>query len=248
MRLISSLLTVAAIFPITPAYSQDGDYKNAFVEANILSIFYHELGHAIIDLMNVPIFGQEEDAADVMSVLLIDWLYNEEDAQAIAYDSAFGYLNDPNQTEEVPYWDLHGPDEQRFFNHICVFFGANPEEREDLADDLGLPDERAETCPDEYDQANNSWGAIFDEMENHTESVSMVFKAGRALDEHIAVQLLEDEVRHMNEDLKLPQKVTVEVVDCGEANAFYDPESVTITFCSEFVGHLEEIYDVLFPR
>ncbi len=56
------------------------------IKANVLAIFYHELGHAVMDVMDVPIFGEEEDAADVMSVLLIDWLFSEEAAQDNVYD------------------------------------------------------------------------------------------------------------------------------------------------------------------
>ena len=159
MTRLFHLPAVLALSVLLCAPARASEEKAAFIEANILSIFYHELGHAVIDLMDVPIFGQEEDAADVMAVLLIDWLYEEETAQAIAYDSAFGYINDPEQTEEVPYWDLHGPDEQRFYNHVCLFYGANPEDREELAADLGLPDERAETCPEEYDHGPRQAGA-----------------------------------------------------------------------------------------
>ena len=53
--------------------------------------FYHELGHAVIDTMQVPIFGQEEDAADVFSILLIDEIFEPESANIIAYDAAFGF-------------------------------------------------------------------------------------------------------------------------------------------------------------
>jgi hypothetical protein len=41
--------------------------------------------------MSVPIFGQEEDAADVVSILMIDQVYDEEPAQDIAYDAALGF-------------------------------------------------------------------------------------------------------------------------------------------------------------
>ena len=46
-----------AVFALTlagmslPAHAQSMDRQQAFVEANILGIFYHELGHAVIDLM-----------------------------------------------------------------------------------------------------------------------------------------------------------------------------------------------------
>lgn len=226
-----------------PATAQEVDPRRAFVEANILGIFYHELGHAVIDLMQVPIFGQEEDAADVMSVLLIDWLFEEDAAQNIAYDSAFGYINDPEGTQEVAYWDLHGPDEQRFYNHVCLFFGANPDDRDDLAADLGLPEERAETCPEEYDQAADSWGAIFDEMDAQDSGVPMVFSPGNGEGAAVINELLGPEVEAMNGDLKLPEAITVRVEACDEPNAFYDPSDISITICTEFPGHLEDIYD-----
>lgn len=237
------LTTALSITWLAPANAQDTSARDAFVEANILSVFYHELGHAIIDLMEVPIFGQEEDAADVMSVLLMNWLFEEETARSIAYDSAFGFINDPEQTQEVQYWDLHGPDEQRYYNHVCIFYGAKPDEREDLAEELGLPEDRADWCPAEYEQAENAWGMIFDEMDDQTAGVPMVFVPGDGEGATIANRMLEAEVSNMNTDIKLPEEVTVKVESCDEANAFYDPAEVSITFCTEFIAHLEDLHD-----
>jgi hypothetical protein len=237
------LATTLSIACLAPLHAQEAPSKEAFVEANILSIFYHELGHAIIDLMDVPIFGQEEDAADVMAVLLINWLFEEETAVSIAYDSAFGFINDPEGTQEVQYWDLHGPDEQRYYNHVCIFYGANPEQRADLAAELGLPADRADWCPAEYEQAENSWGMIFDEMDEQATAVPMVFVAGNGDGAAMANRMLESEVGNMNSVVKLPKELTVKVEPCDEANAFYDPQDVSITFCTEFIEHLEDLYD-----
>jgi hypothetical protein len=226
------------------------EFRRAFIDANILSVFYHEFGHAVIDLLGVPIYGQEEDAADVVSVLLIDRFFDEEDAQDIAYDSAFGYINDPDGQEEVPYWDLHGPDEQRYYNHVCLFYGANPDERTELADDLGLPEERAESCSEEYAQAEDSWGALFEEMSEDTELKSkLTLKAGSfagakyAEDYSYLNHLLSDEINHINSRFSLPEEVTVTIDKCGEANAYYDPEAMSIGFCVEFVDHLASLYN-----
>lgn len=239
------LSAIVSMVPLLGAQAQEADARTAFVEANILAIFYHELGHAVIDLMEVPIFGQEEDAADVMSVVLIDWLFDEDAAQDIVYDSAFGFINDPEQTEEVAYWDLHGPDEQRYYNHICLFYGANPDDREDLAIELGLPEERAQSCAEEYDLAAASWGAVFDEMDAQPSGQKMVFRAGTGRDAEIANRVLAAEISSLNEDLTLPQAITVEVASCEDPNAFYDPDEVSITFCTEFVPHLETLYKLV---
>ena len=237
-------LLLGASLLCAPAFAQELTPQQAFVEANIVSIFYHEMGHAVIDLMGVPIFGQEEDAADAMAVLLIDALYGEQAAQDIAYDSAFGYINDPDGTEEVAYWDLHGPDEQRFYNHVCLFYGANPDDRAALAEDLGLPEERAETCPEEYDQAISSWGAVFDEMEQGSGTSFTLAPMAADVPPEIAA-LMEDEIAALNRDFSLPEPVTVKIEPCGEANAFYDPGDVSITLCTEFIPHLQELHDKL---
>ncbi len=241
MPRLSVFATAVSLACLGPVHAQDVSPREAFVEANILSIYYHELGHAIIDLMEVPIFGQEEDAADVLSVLLINWLFDEETAVSIAYDAAFGYINDPDGTHAVHYWDIHGPDEQRYYNHVCIFFGANPEERQDLALDLGLPEDRAQWCSVEYAQAEEAWGLIFDEMDEHVEGVPMVFVPADDADR--VNRILAAEVANMNTIVKLPEAVTVKVDACGEANAFYDPADISITFCTEFIAHLEDIYD-----
>jgi len=242
MRLHYYLFAFVIFQFMLPVNAQEQGEQDAFVEANILSIFYHEFGHAVIDLMQVPIFGQEEDAADVMAVLLINELFEEEAAQDIAYDSAFGYINDPEGIEEIAYWDLHGPDEQRYYNHVCLFYGADTERRKALAEELGLPEERADSCAEEFDQAHESWSLIFDEMRDQPESNAMVFSEGSGEYTETLNQLLAEEVASLNADLTLPQQVRVIVDSCDEPNAFYDPEAVSITFCVEFIPHLETLF------
>lgn len=218
---------------------ESSDPRDDFLAANILGIFYHEFGHAVIDLMELPMFAQEEDAADALSALMIDWLFEEEWAQSIAYDSAFGYLVS-DEGEEPAWWDVHGPDEQRFYNHVCLIYGANPDQRDDLAEDLGLPEERAEYCPDEYDMANASWGSVFDAMADLTSGPPMVFVPGG---DGFVNRVLAEEVAHINALARLPEQVTVSVAPCGEANAYYYSDDRLITFCEEFAPFLLNLYD-----
>lgn len=222
----------------------DGDSaREDFVTANIIAIFYHELGHALIDKLQLSVLGQEEDAADVLSVIMIDWIFEEESAQGIAIDSAFGFLNDPENTQEVAYWDVHGPDEQRFYNHVCLFYGANPDARAELAKELELPEERAEGCPDEFALAADSWGTTFDAMEAEQKPIPMVFEPAFKGADDLTHRILKEEVAQVNQLFKLPAKVTVTVEDCDEANAFYIPEESKIVMCSEFAPYLEEQFD-----
>lgn len=205
-----------------------------FTENNLLAIFYHELGHAIIDQMQVPIFGQEEDAADALSILLIDALYDDASAESIAYDSAALFWIEAQN--EPAFWDVHGPDEQRFFNTVCLFYGANPDGREDFAKELELPEERKDGCEDEFVLASDSWGAVLDEMaEDSSLSGKLILNAV------VPMPIVRQEIEALNAEILWPKDIEVTVKACGDANAYYDLDEQGLTMCSELRGWLEEI-------
>ncbi len=236
------LLTTATLIAATSASAQDLTEDQAtYVAANLLGIFYHELGHALIDQMGLPIFGQEEDAADVLSAFMIDALFDEETAVALVYDTAFGFRAEADDTgNDVAWWDVHGPDLQRYYNAVCIFYGANPDERGDVAEDLGLPEERADYCPDEYDQAAGSWGAVLDELAKAGagETLILVVDDPGLAGAGILIDVIGAELAALNAEMSLPQDMPVNIAACGEANAFYDPQAQAITMCTEFVAHL----------
>jgi hypothetical protein len=241
--------TAIALTAAMPAQAKfrysDGEDLQSYVESNLLSVFYHELGHALIDIMGLPIFGQEEDAADVLSVFLIDAFWEEESAVQIAYDSAFGFQAEADQYEPI-FWDVHGPDLQRYYNLICVFYGANPDEREDVANELGLPEERAEYCDVEYDQANGSWGDVLDKItaENGGNTIRMSRVERDTDGANVTADLMIAEIEALNEEFKLPSQLTVNVEECGEANAWYDPDAKEIVMCSEFADDIADNADL----
>ncbi|WP_439121686.1 DUF4344 domain-containing metallopeptidase [Marivita sp.] len=236
-RVLSAAVAIAA----GPVLADDAE--DAFVEANILGIFYHELGHALIDVMQMPVFGQEEDAADVASILLIDHLFEPESALDMAYDVANGFWAEAvaNADDPVPYWDVHGPDEQRFYNTVCIFYGGDPDTRDDFAEDMELPEERADYCVEEYALAADSWGAVFDELVEGMEP--MQFSA--QVEGSFTAQIIGAEVEALNADFGFPSVVAVITGECGEANAFYDPSDQSVTMCEEFENHLRQLYRAL---
>ena len=247
---VLSILVFAAALPaaalaksVEPVARQD---EADFVEANVLGIFYHELGHAAIFAEGVPIFGQEEDAADVFSILMIDALYDEETAQSLAADASFGFAGEAEardkEDDDVAWWDVHGPDEQRYYNTVCLFYGGDPDNRQDFAEALELPEERADGCAEEYAQASESWGAVLDDMTEISGRAVMTFSATR---DSAAARILRAEVDQLNSELRLSIPIAVSVEPCGEANAFFDPETSKIVFCSEFEDHLHEVYQLL---
>ena len=217
--------------------------QERFIKANILAVFYHELGHAVIDVEDLPIYGQEEDAADVFSIFMIDALFEEELARDVAFDTAQGFRAEKAfdaQTDAEDNWSgVHGLSEQRFYNSVCIFYGANRAMRRGFADELGLPEARAETCVEEYAQANHSWGAVLDDLIARGAGKSLRFD-GQGLGSR-AAELLAHEVAYLNSVLQLAAPITVVVEPCDDANAYYYTSERLIQFCEEFEIYFEDM-------
>ncbi len=231
---------VFAVAVLAPLQAQADAIEDDFVSANLISVFYHEMGHALIDILRLPVFGQEEDAADTASILFIHDTFDDKAALSIAYDAALGFAAaaDNEGSADETAWHVHGASLQRFFNLVCIFYGGDVDARDDFAQDMGLPEERAVTCQEEFELADDSWGPVFDELYEVGAGDSLTFSGPADSFTH---DIIAAEVDAINGLMSLPQDLEITVEPCGEANAFYDPALVKITICSEFEPYLREI-------
>lgn len=243
-----SALTMACL-SISPVQAQkvDEDLRD-YIRANTIFFIYHELGHALIDLMLLPVFGQEEDAADVLGVVLSETINEEEDTEFIMLAAAdnFAYMAETAAQEgyELAFWDTHGLDQQRYFTVLCLFYGANPDSRGFVTGTDMLPEDRQQTCPEEYQLAQDSWGPVLDEIAAPNEpSEWLIFTStGQAEDafEKIVRDTVSDEAGFLN-DLFLPEfSLSIDFARCGEANAYYEPDAQKITICAELAALFSE--------
>jgi hypothetical protein len=118
-----------------------------------LFVVLHETAHAVFHILAVPVLGQEEDAADQLAVLAAT-TFGGDFAERMLRAAAFMYDHDSKARRpgEEDFADVHGLDRQRFYNVLCLAWGADPK-LYDFAKDLGkLPEERAQWCHEEYDQ------------------------------------------------------------------------------------------------
>ncbi|WP_172299331.1 DUF4344 domain-containing metallopeptidase [Pseudoruegeria sp. HB172150] len=242
-RLLALVLALGLAIPAQAARLRDGSHE--YLAANLLAIFYHEFGHALIDILKLPIFGQEEDAADVLSVFMIDALFDGETAVDMAYHTAYGFLGEAKNSsgDEPAYWDVHGPDLQRYYTFVCLFYGADPDNRRRVAEDLELPDARRMTCVDEYEKAAESWGPVVTSLYDNGPGRSIRFLTDHHVDEYgrFTAKVLQEEVDAMNTKLSLPKRMLVRVEECGTANAFYDAKTREIIICAEFARYLADL-------
>jgi hypothetical protein len=115
----------------------------------------HEVGHAIFDILDVPMFGHEEDAADNFATYIM-LQFGERQAHRLIGGAAWSwraYLGDYKKNPVVPtrlsaFASDHGLPQERFYNLICLAFGADRIGFADFA--TYLPSTRAPTCWREY--------------------------------------------------------------------------------------------------
>jgi hypothetical protein len=118
-----------------------------------VEVFLHEIGHALFDMLKVPILGREEDAADQIAAYSLLQLGKDE-ARRTVVGVAFMYGHEAQgQTPNMKQFaDAHGLPAQRFYNLLCMAYGADPELFADLVEKKYLPESRADGCADEYRQ------------------------------------------------------------------------------------------------
>jgi len=218
--------------------------RAAFVSANVITTLYHELGHAIVHLMELPVLGREEDAADALATLLVHHLHSEDEAGAIIAYAALGFEYAMQQAEGFApaYWGAHSLDGQRQAMIICHFYAAAPETRMNLAVALGMPPEMAETCAWEFYNVETSWGPVLDELAVLPgRGGGLVFQP-QGHDAALEA-LVGAEVDRLNRILRLPAEVRVTVEPCGQANAFYVWDDPHILMCTEYAAWFAAAWD-----
>jgi hypothetical protein len=109
----------------------------------------HETGHAVFNMLNVPVFGREEDAADELAIFIA--LQMDKDvARTIVKGRARFYGLYGNPEEFKDFSDEHGTSSQRFYNFLCLAYGGDPDNFKDFVDKGVLPATRAPNCATEY--------------------------------------------------------------------------------------------------
>ena len=129
----------------------------------LIDVFLHESGHAVFDILKVPVLGREEDAADLFSAYIM-LQFGKEDAHRLILGSAYQYKADvvsPQGTLK-DYADVHAVPAQRFYNVLCIAYGADQKLFADVVEKGYLPKERAEGCDDEYEQAVFAFKKLID--------------------------------------------------------------------------------------
>jgi hypothetical protein len=129
----------------------------------LLDTALHEFSHALFDMLDLPVLGREEDAADqVASYMTLN--FGKAEARRLIMGTANAYKTEAEAAAAPPslkeFADEHGTPAQRAYNVLCIAYGADPKLFGDVVTKGYLPKKRADVCEDEYQQVSQAFETL----------------------------------------------------------------------------------------
>jgi hypothetical protein len=257
--LIGLVLALAAL----PAAAFDlTDYGKAhrteierFAVNNSLFTLYHEVAHLLIDQMDLPVIGREEDVADNIATWLLLQRGTLEANRALE-DAAQGWImtgdSYDNHWTDEDFASGYSPDRQRAMQIVCMIVGANQTAFRPVANYYSMHPDRQNSCHFEYELVDRSLRRLLGDAGAGTD-VNIVYDA-TSPDLEPAENMLRDSgimetvATQVRKGYRLDRPLKMTATECGEANAFYDSNTVEIIFCYELMDEFVAMYGADLPR
>jgi hypothetical protein len=253
--LTATLLSILGLSGLTQAHELSKQQRaeiRRFASNNSLFVLYHEVGHLLFDQLELPVLGREEDAADNVATWI---LLNKRTKQAerTLADAAQGWVLSgiayDSGGDESDYAAGHSLDKQRAYQIVCLMVGMDSDTFHPIADEYRMDSTRQDSCNWDYSMINRSLlgllsreqgsgggtqvNVTYHEPSEDLAAAADAFKSSGVFDE------VADEVRQKY-NIRTP--VAFNAQTCGEANAFYDPETVEVIFCYELMQDYMDLY------
>jgi hypothetical protein len=225
-----------------------------FVVGNMLFVILHEMGHAAITQLSIPVLGKPEDAADSFAAVGLIRI-GSTFTQRVLADAAKGwFLNDRRDTatdDTVAFYDEHGLDQQRAYQIVCFMVGSDDEKFKDLAKEVKLPSERQDTCGGDYSNASWSWDQVLKphvrQPDQPVTKIDVIYGEAKGPLETVAnmmksIGLLEALATHTGEAFVWPAPFTIEAQTCGFPNARWDFQTHKLVVCYELAADFADLY------
>jgi hypothetical protein len=169
----------------TPVYETTAANEarvKCMTDGTLTVVLLHETGHMMIHELNLPVLGEEEDAADRFAAAALmnrspddKPLSLQQSCQGVApvnaamqdvaLVSAAVFFDAIYQqslaAHRAPSWgDEHGQPEQRAFTILCLLYGENPQQFAAIVDQVKLPEQRRIGCAAEAANNKTAWEAV----------------------------------------------------------------------------------------
>jgi hypothetical protein len=148
IRICYELLTELGNHEDEMATGELASFENAFA-----FILLHQVGHALIDVLQLQVGVPTEEAADQFVAVMAGLAPGELDGLA----DGVAVLHDLELDWETPETGATALDGRRWAKLACLLYGGDPETHEAMVEERHLTASRAKSCPGEYDDARAAW-------------------------------------------------------------------------------------------
>ena len=138
------------------AAKADASVRERVLVGAFVQVAFHETAHAVFDILQIPVWGRANDAADRLAAFIMVNFGEDVAMQTILGTAEFFRLSGRTWNGSE-FAEVNSPEAQRFYNYLCIAVGGapksfdflvNPKEQEEQL----LPDRRAERCQGEFEQ------------------------------------------------------------------------------------------------
>jgi hypothetical protein len=244
--------------PLRRLSLQQRQARVEFVVGNIFFVAMHELGHAVVSELKVPVLGREEDTADVFAIGAALRIVANEFAHRILVGAARGWFLSARRAKkerEAPrYYERHGLDEQRAYHIVCLMVGHDPVRFKDVADEHKLPEDRRQSCGWDYETGAWSWHRV---MVSHLRAASQPKTSIEVIygdaDGTLApfargfreLRFLELLAEYASSRYLWPYPMVMEMRSCGDAGARWTIPTRRMHICYELAQEFAELFGEL---
>lgn len=245
--------------------SSDDEYseEGAIHLGTILGVFYHEIGHALVNEFKLPVVGPQEDVADEYAAFTFtEHLQRQRKSETIALmsaASAYTYLaqakKDAKAGFSTPWFDEHSPNLNRFSKVICILYGAVPEVFVGVMGSAKIPEHNRRRCERDYAFKRESWNqllrphrrAISDahpgDHSPDAKGASVQVVYGEEIKEYAKImgpilrelRFFEEIAESLSRQYVWRRDLKIIVTECGTINAFYSFDDAAVIMCYELM-------------
>jgi hypothetical protein len=139
----------------------DPGMRELVLTGTLIQAVFHEAAKAVFDILQVPVWGREEDAADRLAGFLMS-----EFGSDVAYQTMIGaalfFVTSGKTWTGSQFAAANSPEAQRYYNYLCMAYGSDPKTFDYLtkaADgaEPTLPQWRATQCSAEFEQVRKAF-------------------------------------------------------------------------------------------
>jgi hypothetical protein len=225
-----------------------------FVAGNMLFALNHELGHALVSELGLPVLGKEEDAVDAFAALSM-LAIGDSVSDRVLNETTTGWFMDAKRNAaegtRVPFYDQHGVDKARAYDILCLMVGSDRDKYAAAATKAEMPPDRQTTCLTDYSNASWSWTTVLRPhlrpASHPAQKFAVAYGSGQGQHDGWAkafqtVGILELVSGLATDRYVWRRPIRFEMQACGTPNADWDIAHQRIVLCYEMAQDFASLY------